>query len=403
MDRGYHHLPLDNVLIYVVSSLQNPFFRFLTGLTLGLLLLLQARPAAAQETGATVTSSAPSIRLTLSGGIQTRASYSWLSNVAGDDTPNRLGAGIRRARLRVLAAIGPRASVYMQLEGTGPVFLDFWAAYQLTEQVQLRLGRFVSAQPRSLILTGMPFIDTVSRAAIAERWAGQTLGGDGRDFGLEAQVRFDEAELLLFLHNGDGNWSRARGNIREDISSGNVLRGVDNVGLAASAYGVLRPSAVADLETGAFLSYNASKNPNTDAFGVGRTYGTYGAHVYWGARPGSQPIRLKADLIGIRYQTLELGAQDFEQHVLGLALLAAGQVNPAAEVFARVEDYNPNTEEGGDLSDRFLTVGATYSLSARRGQPFHRERVTLAYSGLFPENSTVARQHQLILQIQFMF
>ncbi len=376
--------------------------RLLAGLILALLLLGPA-PSIAQPTAPSVTSTSPAIRLTLSGGIQTRASYSWLSNVGGEDTPNRLGAGIRRARFRVLAEVGPRTSVFMQLEGTGPTFLDFWAAYQWNERVRLRLGRFISAQPRSFIQTGMPYIDAVARPAIAERWGAQTLGSDGRDFGLEAQLRFEEAELLLYLHNGDGNWNRARGNVREDISGGDVLRGVDNVGLAASVSGVVRPASVEGLEAGAFVSYNASKNPNTEAFDIGRSYGSYGAHVYWGARPGSQPVRLKADLLGIRYQTLDLGAQNFEQQVLGLAVLAAGRLSPASEAFVRVEHYNPNTEAGGDISERFVTFGATYSLSAHQGQPFHRQRVTLAYSGLFPEDGDLPRQHQVILQFQVWF
>ena len=333
--------------------------------------------ALAQSPDANVTTRSNDVRLSVSGTLQTRASVGWLANTNTDRS--RLGFGVRRARLRVRAGVGPKAGAYVQLGGaSGEAFvLDALAFYDLSERVQVRLGRLVSAQPRAFQLTSHTRIDAVARAAIARRWARATIGSDGRDFGMDLRYRTEQAEAFIFLHNGDGSWNRLRGNVRDDVL-GDPTRGLDRTlgDLAASAAINVTPAALSGVEVGGFVGYNGSQNPNTEIDGIGRNYVSYAAHLYWGADPGSQPVRLKADVIGITYE--EIGSN--QQSVLGVALTGALQLHRAAELFGRAERYDPelDTDDDGDF---FFDAGISLSLSALRGKPFYAERLTLGYSG----------------------
>ncbi|GIV60681.1 MAG: hypothetical protein KatS3mg043_1770 [Rhodothermaceae bacterium] len=359
----------------------------------------------AQDASPPARTSGQDVHLTLDGFLQTRVSYG-LRDPAKDSGERRLdrtGFGIRRARFRVLAGLG-RAGAFMQLDGAGGTLsvLDFFASYRLSNRVRLRLGRFAGAQPRSLILTPSTRIDAVDRAAIAERWARQTIGGDGRDFGLELQYATPRAELLLLLHNGDGDWDRLRGNFRQGPSENDATRGLDTEGLALTVAGALRPGGPDGLELGGFAGLNGSRNPNTRFLDEerGRNYVTYGTHAYWGATPGSRAFRLKADVLGILYQARS--RFDDRQHTFGASLLGAVRLHPAAEIFARAEVFDPDLNNDLD-QDTYLTGGASLSLSALRGGPYHRERLTLAYTALLPASDLAPTEHLVILQAQIVF
>ena len=370
-------------------------------------LVLAPHTASAQA----VETSGPDVRLSLGGLIQTRLSYGRSEIPGSDERLERLGFGIRRARLNFEAALSEQAGASLQLEGDGGDVgvIDFFAFYQPTERLRFRLGRFPGAQPRAFILTPAPLIDAVDRAAIAELWGRRTVSGDGRDFGLDVRLGGERGHVSLFLHNGDGNWGRAFGNFREGISGGSATGGVERTGLAISLYGTYEPERVEGLEAGGYAGYNGAEGaasafsgPNPNA---GRTYASYAAHLYWGALPGSRPVRLKADLIGVRYAALE----GFQESTLGLALFGAVRVGQAAEVFGRAESYRASiSREGGadaDANRPYWTVGASFSPSALFGDPYRRERFTLAYSTTDPdeERTGAGRQHLVIFQAQLVF
>lgn len=321
--------------------------------------------------------------------------------VEGTDRRERLGWGIRCARLRVQADLGDRFNVVTQFEGVGgnAFMVDLYGAYKLSPQWQFRFGRFASAQPRSFIPTGVYQIDAIDRAAIAERWGATTIGADGRDFGVDARYQQGPVELLLALQNGDGDWGRLRGVFRDGISSGNVVA-VERKGLSATAALVVRPETWKGVEVGAFGGHNGSRNPNTIAPGTnpagpGRRYTAWGAHAYYGAIPGSQPVRLKADLIATHYDATTPYPSE---QVWGYALFGATRLGRNAEAFARLEAYAPEIQS----REQYLTAGASLSLSALRGKPYQQERLTLAYSLLSPE-APLPRQHLLALQAQLVF
>ncbi len=74
----------------------------------------------------------------------------------------------------------------------------------------------------------------------------------------------------------------------------------------------------------------------------------------------------------------------------------------AAEVFGRFEQYDDNTNltGGGDV---YLTGGFSVSPSRLRGRAYSRERLTLGYSVLLPEDEDEPEKHLVILQAQIAF
>ncbi len=370
------------------------------------LLLLTAGPVRGQSLG--------DADFTFGATFQGRFSYGWRADGVAED-PERLGFGLRRVRLRGAAVFG-RPGAYVQVGAVGAAVepLDAYAFYAITPRLQVRLGRFAPAQPRAYQLTSHTRIDALERAVIANRWGENTLAYGGRDFGLDLLYEADRATLQLTLHNGTGSWDRLFGNFRSGIRM--PTDGGDGTGMAASLYGAYRPAMLSDLEVGAYVGYNAAEPPSTrveSGFfeGTPRSYVSYSGHLYWGAIPGSRPVRLKLDVIGIRYEALTVpptvyllpGAQltDAEQHVLGLSLLGAVRVHPSAEVFARIEQYDANMNADGRRT-RYLTAGGSFSLSALRGGPYRAQRLTLAYGAAFPEGAG-ARRHLLALQLQLVF
>ena len=376
-------------------------------------LLAAAPPTRAQDTEDAETEDAeaarPGVELAIGGTLQPRFSHGRLDpSEAGDR--ERTGFGIRRARLRATATLGGRTGAYFQLGAAGAsvTLLDAEFFFDVTETLRLRAGRFTVAQPRAFQLTSHTEIDLVARAAIANRWGDGTLDNSGRDFGVGALYATDRFTARLALHNGNGTWDRALGNVHLDVI-GDPTGGTDTRGVAVSAYGTYRPVALTGVEVGGYAGYNAAWNDATRppdnllsaaGFDRVRSYGSYSGHLYWGPRPGSQPVRLKADLIGTRYETLSAGVDEFDQHALGASLLGAvGFLDQSAELLARIERYDPATSRDGNAAD-YLSAGASLSLSALRGRPYERQRLTMAYSTRLADE---ADPHLLVVQAQIVF
>jgi hypothetical protein len=375
-------------------------------LVLLLAALLLTPLARAQEEPRAVETTAGDIRLRLSGTFQPRFSAGFTTDGEADDT-ERLGFGLRRARFRATASFASQFGVHYDVDlGSGNLdSIDLYAFYNAADRWRLRFGYLAGPQPRAYIFTSHTRIDAVERAAIAERWADGTIGSRGRVFGLESRYQTDEVTVELLLHNGEGSFDRTRGNFRESASGSSVTRGVDQTRLAASTFAAYEPTALPGFEVGGYLGYNGSRNPNTaidDA--PGRDYLGYSGHVYWGAYPGSQPIRIKGEVIGIRYaERDDQSAVAPEQHTLGWAAFGALRVLRHGEVFARYEQFYADVTDNDSGADSFVTAGASYSLSARRGLDYRQERVTLAYANQLPDADARATQHLVVLQVQFVF
>ena len=355
-----------------------------SGLLIILLALLSIPTAVAQR----ITLS-PDLTLALGGGIQPRASLG--IDETGDETADRLGFGLRRARAQARLLYRNLAGVEYDVEAASGTVqsVDLFIFANVSERVQLRAGYFPMPQPRSFIGTPYPRIDAADRAAIAERWGAGTIGGDGRDMGFDVSYAGQRATVRAALHNGPGTFARTSGNYRESISGSSVVNGVETTGLAASA------STVLDLgrgvEAGLFGGFNGAEGERTARLGAGRSYTTGGAHLYWGATPGSQSIRLKLDMLGLRYEEDTAGVV---QEAAGASAMGVVRILKTGEAFVRAERFWSDTDSD---PDDYLTLGLSYSPSAARGLAYHHARLTLAYS--YREGVT-SQAHLVVLQGQ---
>ena len=358
--------------------------------TLGLAVLLAALASAPAQSQSVQL--APDVSLTINGTVQPRVSYAYQEGVGTE----RLGSGLRRARLQTRATYADRLGFEFDFDGASGDLssVDLYAFYSITENLQLRAGRQPGAQPKSYTLTSHTLIDAVDRPAISELWAQGTIGSSGRDFGVDLEYETDRGSAVLFVHSGTGSFSRAAGNLRESISASDVTRGGGETGLAVTVMGDVRPATVPGLEVGAFAGVNPVGSESTVRNGVEREYATGGVHVYWGARPGSQPVRVKLDALGVRYEEVA----GFQQELLGASLFGAVRVLSHGEAFVRGERFWADVD--GE-AENYVAVGASYSLSAARGHEYRRARITAAYH--YRSSDLRDNAHMAVIQGQFAF
>ena len=334
----------------------------------------------------------------LAGTVQPRVSFgaedtTMVSDEAG--RRERFGFGLRRARFEARVVWRGRVGLEFDVDGaSGEVRpVDMYGVAFLGAHVQVRAGRVPGAQPRGSVATSHREIDAVERAAIIGRWADGTLGGSGRDIGLDVQYERGPVFAELFVHDGSGVFSRDRANFREGIESPSVTGGADRVGLALSGAARFAPPAWGGAEAGAYASVNPRGNARTARDGVWRGYTSAGAHVYWGAEPGSRPVRLKLDVVATAYEATPAGGR---RQSAGVSGLAAVRVLGHGEAFGRAERYWPDAGP----AEGYLTGGLSYSPSAAAGERYRTVRLTLAYAR---RDVAGAEAHLAVLQGQFAF
>jgi hypothetical protein len=371
-----------------------------------LFTLLTANRAFSQSDRAPVITLGDDVSFRLGGTFQPRFTYDHFGGLENADNGVEAAAfGVRRARLRLYGNIGEDIVVFLQMEGSGASaqLMDIRIAYRLYKEWFIRAGRFVGAQPRAFALTLHSSLDAIERPAIGEVWARGTLGADGRDYGVEMYYKSRKAEIRLYAHNGANN-----DNFRPN-TGGNRPAGDRGFKPAWSAYASYNPAILDGLEVGLFGGFNPSANSNTayTPQSDGRKYSNYSAHIYWGANPGSQKVRLKADYVGIRYKSFVFTSfngnaeQPFKQTISGASLFASVMPSDVLEAFTRVEYIDFGHPD--DSYDTFLTLGATYSMSAARGKAFGNAKLTLAWSGRYYNESPYQPRNTITLQSQFYF
>ena len=360
-------------------------------MTFRLLAFVSLAALAAPASGQAALDLADDARLTLTGGIQPRAGF----GAEGADGTERLGFGLRRARLQFRLTLLDRLGMEYDVDTTPGDLrsVDLFAFYDVSDGLQLRAGRLPPAQARGFVPTSYSRIDAVDRSPMDERWAAGTIGSSGRDLGIDVTVERGATEYQLTLHNGTGGFSRETDNFRESGSASSVTRGTDELALALSA--AVHNGRPTGLAYGGFASVNARGSDRTaldDA--TDRGYGTAGAHLYWGERPGAQPVRLKAEAVGIQYESVDGVAQ----RSAGVGVFGALRAFGHGEVFLRGDRFWQDVEGPGEV---YGTVGASYSPSAALGRDYRDVRVTTSY--LVRRNADGDVGHLVKLQGQIVF
>ena len=337
---------------------------------------------------------ADGLRVRLAGTVQPRVSAGF-QDTSATGGQGRFGFGLRRVRFEARVVWQDRVGFEFDVDGSSGAVLpvDMYGVVFVTERLEVRAGRVPGAQPRGSVATSHREIDAVERAAIVGRWADGTLGGSGRDIGVD--VRYDAGRTFaeLFVHDGSGVFTRDQANFRESIEAPSVTGGAGQAGLAVSAALRHEPAALAGVEVGGYAGANAGGNARTAVGGVRRSYLSAGGFAYWGAEPGSQPVRLKLDALAVAYQALPGVPQRTSAGVSGLG---AARVRGAGEVFVRAERFWPDAGP----AETYLTAGASYSPSAAAGGRYRTARLTAAYAWR-DVGGRVA--HLAVVQGQFAF
>ncbi len=336
------------------------------------------------------------LQFQFTGGMQPRIGLGIDEQAEGNDA-TRAGVALRRARLDVVVLIGDQFGINYDVDlrnGTART-VDILGFYRPSEYLRIRMGYFASAQPRAFIPTSYSEADGLERAYVADRMARRSTGSSGRDFGVDATLSGETTTFTLFLHNGNGVFPQGAflGGFNQNYSG-------DEPGMAISGSITQDIPAVAGLEAGVHAGYSGARNENTRANSAspGRAYATYSGHIYWGAEPGSQPLRLKMDVIGIDYDGPATVAPGDRTDMLALAFTGAVAVVPHGELYARFEHLDNRELD----YERFLEAGIMYSLSARERLPFSRTRLTLAYAYAY-DDATGLANHLVALQTQLLF
>ncbi|MEM1115155.1 MAG: hypothetical protein AAF845_15145 [Bacteroidota bacterium] len=360
-------------------------------LRLRLVLLALAASVAAPVAGAqTLLKLTDDATLSLSGGIQPRVGL----GIEGADDTERLGLGLRRARLQFRLTMLERVGMEYDIDTTPGDLrsVDLFAFYDVSETVQLRAGRLPPAQARGFIPQSNTRIDAVDRSPVDERWASGTLGSSGRDLALDLTAQLGQTEVQVTLHNGTAGFSRDTDNFRESGSASSVTRGSDVTDLALSS--AVHRGGPTGLSFGGFASYNARGNDATALGDTTRSYVSGGAHLYYGERPGGQPVRFKLEAVATQYQDID----GFTQQSAGAGVFGAVRAFAHGEVFLRGDVY----WEDLDLdNETYGTIGASYSPSAAMGRDYRDLRITGSY--LIRQNADGDIGHLFKLQGQIIF
>lgn len=351
------------------------------------LVAFLAVPPAAAQTPLLLTEDAT---LSLTGGIQPRVGL----GIEGADSTERIGLGLRRARLQFRITLLDRVGMEYDVDTTPGDLrsVDLFAFYDVSENVQLRAGRLPPAQARGFIPTSYTRIDAVDRSPTDERWAAGTLGSSGRDISFDLTAELGRTEVQVTLHNGTGGFSRDTDNFRESGSSSSVTRGGDDTALALSA--AVHHGGSTGLSYGGFVSGNARGNEQTTFDDVTRRYVSAGTHLYYGERPGSQPLRFKLEAVATQYEAVD----GFRQQSAGAGVFGAIRAFSYGEVFVRGDRFWVDVDDRGEV---YGTFGASYSPSAALGRDYRDLRITTSY--LVRRNDDGEIGHLVKLQGQIVF
>lgn len=298
---------------------------------------------------------------------------SWVSYQQGDSV-NSVGFGLRRVRVRYYATINTKFKAFVQADLTSNSLagklLDARIEYHFSPQFNIRAGRFVGAGVRGGGLTSHTAIDIIERAYSAIRWGSGTIGGDYRDFGVQAEAKAGDATARLFLHNGNGGLNvlnRAGGTATTEFTS-----------KAVTAMGVLAPKSIKGLEVGGHYGMG-----NDDV----KDWSSFSGYAYF--EPG--PIRLKAEVIGLTSKP-ETG----DVTSMGYYIFGGYQVTPNVELVGRFETYDPDTDVDENAIN-FITLGVVFKeFSGKVNHKLTGAVVLPSEQGTSVDNTTAYAMWQLV-------
>ncbi|MBC8472777.1 MAG: hypothetical protein H8D56_25225, partial [Planctomycetes bacterium] len=132
--------------------------------------------------------------------------YDWNADSSAlelKETTTQLGVGIRRARLRGKMTKG-KASAFVQFDAPTGQMMDAQIDYSPTNNLKLRMGRFVGAGSQAGGNTSHTAIDFAERSIVGRLWASSVGRSDYRTYGISLMGKYNNFNYQVLAQNGDG-------------------------------------------------------------------------------------------------------------------------------------------------------------------------------------------------------
>jgi len=121
-----------------------------------------------------------------------------------DETTTQFGNGIRRARLRGKMTKG-KVTAFVQYDAVASYVLDAQIDYKFSDNLKMRMGRFVGAGSQAGGNTSHTAIDFAERSIVGRKWASAVGRSDYRTFGMTVIGKFNRFNYQVMAQNGDSN------------------------------------------------------------------------------------------------------------------------------------------------------------------------------------------------------
>ena len=121
-----------------------------------------------------------------------------------DETTTQFGNGIRRARLRGKMTKG-EVTAFVQYDAVASYVLDAQIDYKFSDNLKMRMGRFVGAGSQAGGNTSHTAIDFAERSIVGRKWASAVGRSDYRTFGMAVIGKFNRFSYQVMANNGDSN------------------------------------------------------------------------------------------------------------------------------------------------------------------------------------------------------
>ncbi|MBC8374590.1 MAG: hypothetical protein H8E26_01020 [FCB group bacterium] len=145
--------------------------------------------------------------------IQSWASYTTYDHYAMNadssalevnETTTQFGSGIRRARLRGKMTKG-KVTAFVQYDAVASYVLDAQIDYKFSDNLTMRMGRFVGAGSQAGGNTSHTAIDFAERSIVGRKWASAVGRSDYRTFGMAVMGKFSNFNYQIMAQNGDNS------------------------------------------------------------------------------------------------------------------------------------------------------------------------------------------------------
>lgn len=256
-----------------------------------------------------------------------------------DETATQFGNGIRRARLRGKMTKG-KVTAFVQYDAVSSYVLDAQIDYKFSDNLKMRMGRFVGAGSQAGGNTSHTAIDFAERSIVGRKWSSAVGRPDYRTFGMALIGKFNRFNYQVMAQNGDSNLNLKPYGTKSSKSD-------EDTGVIPQLDFAISTKIGSAMKVG--LHYGL---PNEDRINISSTTGFF---YFKPSDYSSGKFRSKFDFARV---VNHANAED--EVSLGWSLGAFYRLSQKIELGTGYQTWDPNTDLDKDVFGN-IVVAATYS------------------------------------------